>query len=244
MDVSSEKLGREVSHGGQRSAAQPAAGSSSEAVGRLVTAQAGEGNGWLLPESCIAKWRWSLWAQCVMRTWQCWNLAIFWSWWGAKGFTLLQVKSTTIYSTTCQCIPGEVNFAQTYKWIPPIQLIRESAGLVNQPVGSSPVRTSSAITTCSCLGWSAVSGTGRAQSRMTSVERGGPCPSSGIVKRSTMNHTNCPKFCWFDSMSQNHRNKLYLAGILTSEIRHSEGSAKLLIENWRINVFYTPFPPS
>ena len=41
----------------------------------------------------------------------------------------------------------------------------------------SPVRAASALAVCSLLGLLAVCGSGRAQGKLTSVERGGPCPA-------------------------------------------------------------------
>ena len=41
----------------------------------------------------------------------------------------------------------------------------------------SPVRAASALATCSWLGLPAVGGSGRAKGKLTSVERGGPCPA-------------------------------------------------------------------
>ena len=41
----------------------------------------------------------------------------------------------------------------------------------------SPVRAASALAVCSWLGLSTVGGNGRAQGKLTSVERGGPCPA-------------------------------------------------------------------
>ena len=41
----------------------------------------------------------------------------------------------------------------------------------------SPVRATSALAICSWLGLPAVGGSGRAKGKLTSVERGGPCPA-------------------------------------------------------------------
>ena len=41
----------------------------------------------------------------------------------------------------------------------------------------SPVRAASALAICSWLGLPAVGGSGRAKGKLTSVERGGPCPA-------------------------------------------------------------------
>ena len=47
-----------------------------------------------------------------------------------------------------------------------------------EPTGSeSPVRAASALAICPWLGLPAVGGSGRAQGKLTSVERGGSCPA-------------------------------------------------------------------
>ena len=82
----------------------------------------------------------------------------------------------------------------------------------------SPVRAASAFAVCSWLGLPAVGGSGRAQGKLTSVERGGPCPA--IRARWTFVSKSCrlPGFSRSDCRDQDLRNKLCLARILASQI--------------------------
>ena len=80
------------------------------------------------------------------------------------------IKKGRTCITQCSFLP--------YSFLLPAPIAQSGERWTPELTGSgSPVRAASTLAVCSWLGLPAVSGSGRAQGKLTSVERGGPCPA-------------------------------------------------------------------